>query len=199
MKQRGFTLLEIIIAVAIFLVLATLATGGLHGILQDDRHTRETEAFMADLHSALGVLQRDFMQVAARPVRGPYGDSQAALQLKGDELVPLMFSKNGWRNPAGQPRSNIQRVGYMIVDEALTRVTWRVLDQAQDSQPIEDRLLENVEDMQVRVLANDLNWNGSWPPDSEDPDVAYSLPIALEFTITVKDFGEVVRLYRLPG
>lgn len=210
-RQRGFTLLELMVAIAIFAVISLIAYGGLSNILQTRNALELQSERIAQLQRAFMIIGRDLEQVADRGVLDSYGTEQAAMQTDqyGDKL--LSFTRNGWNNPfpvAQRPRSNLQRVIYAVREQRLVRSHFDVLDQAPDSVQYDNPLLDKVSSVKVRFLqvsvdgrgAKEDNWHDSWPlSDPGDQDDAPSLPNAVEITIDLEDSGEIRRLYALPG
>lgn len=58
-NRRGFTLIEIIIAVGIFTVVAAMALAALLNMLNYDRQVQATETVMSNLNSSLEIMTRD--------------------------------------------------------------------------------------------------------------------------------------------
>jgi general secretion pathway protein J len=195
--MRGFTLLEMLIALAIFSLLAVMSYSGLSAVLEQQFRT-ETEAdHLAGLQKAYLIMQRDIEQVVTRPVRDEYGEELAPLV--GD--LTLEFTRAGWSNPLGHPRSTLQRVAWSYEDRQLRRYVWQVLDRAQDSQPVDQLLMENIEYMQIRYLLAADEWKEQWPELIENPDpnaVPAVLPGAVEVTIEHEHYGPLVWLFQLP-
>src|SRR5699024_9960546 len=140
-RQRGFTLIELLVAIAVFAVMAAIAYGGLSSVIR----TRESVGAALDrskqLQMALWRLQQDFEQTVDRPTRGRFGDAAPALLGRPGRGVTL--TRDGWPNPLSQPRSTLQRVHYQVsADQHLVRSYYRVLDQAQDSNPVSTDLLD---------------------------------------------------------
>ena len=79
MRQRGFTLLEVLIAIAIFALLAMATYRMLDSVLQTDRGQRQQEQRLRELTRAMAAFERDLLQVRARPIRDPLGDPLASL------------------------------------------------------------------------------------------------------------------------
>ncbi len=107
----------------------------------------------------------------------------------------------GWRNPAQQKRSSLQRVAYHLEEKTLMRSYWRVLDQAQDSRPIRMDLLNEVDEIKLRYLDERLRWHEQWPPlDLLDmaPNQDTTLK-AIEVTLNVVGWGHIIRLFGVPG
>ena len=107
-QAAAFTLLELLIAIAIFALLGLASYRMLSTVLASDEALRRQEQQLRELVRGMAALERDLAQAGARPVRDGYGEPQAAL--RGDsEQGMLEFTRLGWRNPTGQPRSQWQR------------------------------------------------------------------------------------------
>lgn len=194
---RGFTLLELLIAIALFALLGVGTYRLLDSVLRVDEATRLQEQRLRELTRGMAAFERDLRQVLARPVRAPYGDSLAALLGEGRERQTLEFTRTGWRNPTDSPRSRLQRVRWEVRDGYWERRYWPVLDQAQDSQPQVQQVLDGVSGWQVRYLDQDGNWQDSWPGGVDEQSLG-SLPRAVELRLEHRHYGVLRRLFRLP-
>jgi general secretion pathway protein J len=201
-NSKGFTLLELLVALAIFALLAAMSYGGLQAVLNQQWHTEQAADRLAELQKIYLLMQRDIEQVVPRPVRDEFGDAQQPLV--GDDSLRL--TRGGWRNPAGRPRSTLQRVGYAYEEQQLVRYVWSVLDRAQDSEPLKQPLIEDVERMQLRYLDDDDVWKEQWPDSSGSVSTEVAaglsdfpeLPKAVEVSIEHKTYGTLVWLFQLP-
>jgi general secretion pathway protein J len=167
--QRGFTLLEVVIAISIFALLGLGTYRMLDSVLRTDEATRANEQSLRELTRAFAALDRDLAQAAVRSVRDPYGDERAALlgelgAIDGSAAIEL--TRNGWLNPMGLARAQLQRVRWRLSDKTLERVYWTVLDQAVDSQPRVQTLLAGVRALEFRYMDERGEWQGQWPPAS---------------------------------
>jgi len=195
-RNSGLTLLELLIALAVFAVLAVMAYGGLKAVLDADQATKEQAEALARLQWSITLITGDLDQVAARPIRDAYGDNAPALD--GRRNGYLEWSRAGWVNPAGQLRSDLQRVAYGVENGRLVRIVWYVLDRAQDSEPQREVLMEDVKGIAFRMLDRDRAWREIWPASMNTTDLA-ALPRAVEIVLTTERWGEVRRLLALPG
>ena len=196
---RGFTLLELLIAIAIFALLGLGTYRMLDSVLQTDKVTRAHEMQLRELVRAMAAFERDVLQVQARPTRDPFGDPRAALLGEDLDAPALELTRSGWRNPLGQSRSGLQRVRWQLSGEQWQRQYWTVLDQAQDSQPQVQQALDGVTRLQLRYLDQEGSWQTSWPPQSNNPDDALKLlPQAVELVLDHRRYGELRRVLRLP-
>jgi general secretion pathway protein J len=189
---RGFTLLELLVALSIFSVIAVMAYGGLGTVLNQSALTEENAERLAVLQKTYLIMQRDIEQAVPRAIRGQFGGELAPMT--GTPM--FTFTRGGWRNPLNHPRSTLQRVGYTLEDKQLIRHTWTVLDRAQDSEPRHQELLTGIDSAQVRFLDEENDWKEQWPPDqvAEAP----GLPRAVEVTLEHERFGPITWLFQLP-
>lgn len=198
-RARGFTLLELLIAIAIFALLGLATYRMLTSVLRTDSVTRAHELQLRELVRAIAAFERDLLQVAQRPVRDPFGDSLPALRGEADEVAAVELSRTGWRNPLGRSRASVQRVRWQLSGEQWQRRYWNVLDQAQDSQPQVQQALDGVTALRLRYLDGDGNWLDSWPPAGTTGEARLiGLPRAIELVLEHRRYGELRRLLRLP-
>ena len=208
----GFTLIEVLIALAITAFVTTIAYSGLSAVISGVESTRTTATATYELNRALMILSRDLRQFTARPVRDEFGQQEPALQ--GGPLARhmLSFTRNGWHNPNQHTRSNLQRVNYLVEEDALWRESYHVLDRVGDSKPQRVKLLDGIVELRVGFLSsldavesgNDgksldsRNWAENWIVDTSAPDAGPAPPVALEITLELEGWGEIKRLYELP-
>lgn len=199
-RSGGFTLLELLIAISIFAFLALGTYRMLASVLASDEATRRHELQLRELQRAFAVLEQDLAQAGQRPIRDAFGEPRPALV--GDaEPAALEFSRLGWRNPLGAPRSAWQRVRWELVGSTLQRSYWTVLDQAVDSQPLPQQVLSEVRSLQLRYLDSEGNWLTEWPSTQSDSDPKkrlQELPRAVEISLEHARYGLLTRLLRLP-
>lgn len=194
----GFTLLELLVALAIFAIVAVLAYGGLGTVLDQRILTEESAERLAELQKTYLIVQRDIEQLVPRAIRDEFGDEQAAIS----GAAQFQLTRGGWRNPLNNPRSSLQRVGYALQEQQLIRYSWLVLDRAQDSEPREQVLATGIDSISVRYLDIDDSWQEQWPPElvtgsgERPPD---ELPRAVEMTLEHEHYGEIRWLFQLPS
>lgn len=191
--KRGFTLLELLVALSIFSVLSVMAYTGLQTVITTKTTTQQAAERIAEVQLVMMRISNDLRQAISRKIRDEYGDFSPAMQSgkNGDET--MAWTRVGYRNPAQLTRSNIQRVAYKLEQEKLIRITWPVLDRAQDTEAMESEVISNIDSIEWRYLNNENEWLSSWPEESEKIGL-YPLPKAVELTLELQDWGKVKRL-----
>jgi len=198
-RQTGFTLLELLVALAIFGLLAVMAYGGLNNVMTVRKGVEQHADRLTHLQTAFLWLGRDIEQTVDRTVRDEYGEPLRALYGVEEGNIRLELTHAGWRNPAGRARSNLQRVAYGLRDGALVRYYWQVLDRAQDAQALETVLLDGVNKLEIRYLDADQQWHTVWPATALGGEVFAGQPIGVEVTLETDQEGSITRLFRVPG
>jgi len=200
-RCRGFTLLELLVAVSIFALVGAMAYGGLQQVLDQQQRTGEQSQRLSDLQKAYIIMQRDLEQLVDRKIRNEFGDSVDAL-VGGSGFDGVAFSRAGHPNPAGFLRSNVQRVAYVPDQDKLLRRTWRVLDRAQDSKPDDQVLIEGMQHFSVRFLDTNNKWQDHWPPPAAPGSITPQtdvLPLAVEVQLELDNVGTLNWLFALPA
>jgi general secretion pathway protein J len=199
-RQAGFTLLELLVALAVFAVVAALAYSGLDQVLRSEREIRQRAERLEALQRAVAWLGRDIGYLVARGIRDEYGDSEAALLVASYGDYRLRLTHAGGYALPHLKRSELQRVAWGIDNDGwLVRHSWLTLDRAQGSEPMVARLLAEVEGLEIRLL-HEQNWIDAWPPLDQPPGGgADTLPRAIEITFTVAGFGAIRRIFTLVG
>ncbi len=197
--QRGFTLLELLVALSIFALLSAMAYGGLNTVMRSQQITTEQAERLTQLQKTFFWLDRDITQAIDRKIRDEFGDEQAAMVGISIGERRLELTRNGWRNPVGRQRSNLQRVAWGVRDEKLVRLYWSVLDRAQDSKPLETTMLDDVEKLELRFLDDKQKWHDVWPALSRGEASRVALPLAVEVTLETGREGRIRRVFEVAG
>jgi len=195
-QYSGFTLLELLVALSIFSMISVMAYGGLQTVITTKNTTQEASARIAEVQMLVMRISNDLRQAITRKVRDEHGGDIPAMQLESSNQGALEWSRAGYRNPANLKRSNIQRVAYKIEENKLIRVSWPVLDRAQDTKALESEVLSKITAIDWRFLNNQNVWLSQWPAVGTKA-AQYSLPKAIELNLELEDFGKVRRLILL--
>ena len=202
-KAAGFTLLELMLSIAMFALMSVAAYRLFDSVLHAQRATESVWEHISRVQRALLVIDRDFAQAVSRPVKNEYGQTeQAFIAGKGEYLVE--FTRGGWRNPLGLRRSELQRVAYWLDDEGrLMRRYWLDLDRHAESEPVDQLLLENVSRFDLQVQDAEQSWHRSWPKararvtaevagtEQQKERKPLPIPLAVALSFDHKYYGEL--------
>jgi general secretion pathway protein J len=199
--QRGFTLIEVLVATVILAILSVMAHRGVAETRLAVERTREHMDRVREVQRAVTLITTDFRQLAPRPVRALVGDGyRPALERDPNAINLVELSRAGWSNTIGAPRGTVQRVLYLVEGDKLIRRHWQVTDATLANEPISRELLTGVESVQVRYMNAGREWQEQWPPLGTPAPLALRVrPLAVEFLIVLSDYGEIRRVIEVPG
>lgn len=193
-QRSGFTLIEVLVALAVFGVLTALAYMTLGQTLSNADMLTERMERLQSVQRTMSFLATDLVQAVPRPIRADLGSEPALRSSFGSDFA-LELTHNGWPNSAGVPRSTQQRTAYRIEDDELLRYHWNVLDRTVNNLPVATVLLEGIDSLTFRFLQLDGEWTEQWPPAAAGGSSSFSsLPRAVEITLVLPDEGELTRV-----
>jgi general secretion pathway protein J len=200
-RSAGFTLMELLVAVAIFAVVSALALTGFTQLQRQSEYAAQRLDRTREVQHAVQVLALDLEQVEPRPIREPLGETRLpALSVAVAAEYVLQLTRAGWSNTAGLQRPTLQRVGYRLENQELWRDHWPTLDHTLAVEPVKEKLLTGVRSMTFRVMDGSRNWLDHWPETPAVDQAALRLrPAAVEVTIELEDWGTIRRLVEVPG
>lgn len=191
-NPTGFTLIEVLVAMAIFAALSIMAYQVVDQLHRSDQLTAQKEHRLSQLKRALVLLDGDFKQIATRAFRHE-GETEGVLLLWQDYLLNsqtqgLLFTRLGWQNPLSQfPRSEVVKVGYRLNEGVLERLWWYYPDTPVAQKPNITPLLDGVEAWSLRFYHQGV-WHTQWRNQR-------ALPEAVALKLTLSDYGDVERIY----
>ena len=110
-KACGFTLVELLVAVAILAIIGVMAFVGLNRVIDQQQLARQRTERWQDIQLAMRLIVQDLAQLHPRPTREELGESyQPTLLADPSAQFALEFSRGGWANPGGLMRGTVLRV-----------------------------------------------------------------------------------------
>lgn len=225
--SRGFTLLEVVIALAITAVIMTFSYQSFSTASRGAEATSEVMARVNELDRTWQLLEKDLrhllqpIDASSDPsviggLRRPFRGNSLYGETSGDKLL-LQLTRGAWLNPMNRPRSDLQQIIYRVSDGVLWRDyrpernfiidDWLFADDL-----IKQQMLAGVADIELRFLsAQRVQQEGSgiltgddysrdWSqvwPASNAAGVDTSLPVAVWIRIKLEDGLISERLYDL--
>lgn len=192
-RPGGFTLVEVLVALALFGLLAG-ATVGVFAYAVDHRErVAERIGQVAEWQRATALLRQDLAQVAVRRVRDADGRPRADAftgSPSGEATLRLSFVRRGWENADQQPRPSLQRVEYRLEEGRLERVAFAALDGAEPLAP--QVLLRDIRAWRI-AYHHEGQWAPAWTGGLQ------RLPDAIALTLDLEPFGSVRHVVLVGG
>ncbi len=186
-ETQGFTLVELVVALAIFGLLAAAGTGLLSAAVSTQAAVGTALDKVAAERRISALLQADLQQAVARPTRDANGRLEPAFAGPGDGRL-LSYVRAGWSNATQAPRAELQRVELRMDGNRLVRAARPMLDGA--GSETEMTLAQDVASASVRLR----DAKGQWGDGATNEDSA-ALPAAAELTLVKRDGGALRRVF----
>ncbi len=192
--ERGFTLLELIVAIAIFTILSLSAYQVLQGVILQDEISQKKSDRLAEIQRALLIIERDFNTAIPLIPRDDSGLSSQMFSAQPNLLESddwgVSFVRNSWQNPEARlPRSDQERLAYRLKNNQLERMNYNYPDPIPGTEPFRNEILTGVTAFKLRFFDNN-NWQTTWQKSN-------NLPQGVEITLKLEDFGVIKRIFVL--
>jgi general secretion pathway protein J len=197
-RIAAFTLVELLVALAIFAIVAGFAYRGLQAMLDSREALQRDTRKWRDVALFVGRIERDLSAVLVTPsnpqsfVRRPAPLTSVVETVTHDDGLALTRSGNVLQeNALAAP----QRIAYRLRDGAVERLTWTSVDFAPREEPAPVRVLGSVAALGFRFLLESGEWRSSWGIANAEQK---ALPAAVEVTLKLASGETIVRLVDLP-
>ncbi len=196
-QQRGFTLLEILVAMSIFAMIGVASYTVLTQVKRADQRSEHHAEALEQLQRAYILMERDFMQASVRQIRLNEGEPSKHLLWSGPNLFDsdddgVGLTRVGWHNPFEMlPRGTVQAVSYRLKGETLERVHSLYPDVASGTEPKVRPLLDGVKSLKFHYY-DDSQWQDLWEKEN-------ALPKAVEVLIETQELGELRWVFMMTG
>lgn len=198
-RPNGFTLIEVLVAMAIFGVLTILAYSALGQTLSNADMLNERMDRLQAVQRTMRYLSNDLGNASPRPVRNELGDGYLpAVMVSASNPFALAVTHGGWSNPAGLARSTQQRSVYLLEDGRLFRIYHTVLDATFSNNVVSTEILDGVESIEFLLYQDNGQISVQWPPLGGQGSSGLSLrPRAVEIILRLEGDGEIRRLIEI--
>jgi general secretion pathway protein J len=185
-RRDGFTLIEILIALAILALVATLGYRALASLTDSEAKLAAEGSHWRNLDALFARLEADARAALPRDARTDAGTEPAwvgSVAASGD--AEMRFSRAGPEFIL-EPGSGGQRIGYRLRNGAVEVLYWPYLDQPAAVSPQAYALAGDVTRFRVAYLDARGEWRDRWPAPGEP-----AVPRAIRVALTLSG-GEVI-------
>jgi len=192
-RQRGFTILEMAIAIGIFAIIAVISYGALIQFLNTRDKLSERHSDLRELQFLFSLMEQDFRFMTDRSVRDEYGETELAViatpsnDLEEGELIRFTTALP---DPNSQDWYQLQRVSWRLLDGEIHRVSWPVLDRDVDTPEKQRLIYRTLADLEVIYYT----WSDDDGLKSQDEWTSDKLPFGIELLATLDSGTEYRRL-----
>lgn len=191
--HKGFTLLEILIALFIFTILSIMMAGGLRTVINAQSGAERSAERLRQMQIVLVRMSRDIEQVVNRPVKTRNGQDASAFFGTPEGFA---FTHGGIAGQA-QQRQVLQRAQYIWGHQQLWRMVWDVLDQAANSpKPNQRLIMDHVTNARFEYLDAKNIFHKNWPVQGM---ANQPLPRAVRVSLTIANWGTIRQIYVIPA
>ena len=100
MRQRGFTLLELIVSIAILAIMAGAAYAGWFNVTRIAQSSERVVEQYDSIERTFFWLQEDFEQIVQRDVVDELGGKRKSIEVSQAGEYVVQVTRGGWTNPA---------------------------------------------------------------------------------------------------
>ena len=187
LRRRGFTLVEVLVAVAILALVATIAWRGTAAMTDAEARLGAESVRWQRLDAFVARLEGDMRLAIPRGVRSGTVHEPAWWSAPDDAQgdVALVFTRAG-PDALDEPGVGGQRVGYRLRDGRIEVSYWPQLDHPATAVPLTYALVDGVARLRILQLASDGRWSERWPLAGSPP-----IPRGVRIEIVLRD-GSVI-------
>ncbi len=186
---RGFTLIEVLVALVLLALIAAMAFRGLDSVLAAKSHVAGESRKWRDISLFFSRLEEDLSRCAHRPALDAAGVVQSEFSAKESLAGPL--DANLFFTRMGYDGESPERVAYRFSQGKVEELVWAHLDQAPGSKPAVYPLLNHVKEFKLQYLAVNNGWFPYWPLPGQ------LRPKAVEASLTLESGEKIVRIFSL--
>lgn len=187
MNRNGFTLVEMLVALGIFAILAAAGVGVLRSSVDVQGSVETRLNAMSGIARLNALLSNDLGQAVDRPSRGPGGERPAFVGRENG----MEFVSAGRANLDGASRSELQRVEWRSANGALQRTGFAAVDGTDEG--LASSMAGDLRRAAFRYRMIDGSWSSSFSSTQQQ-----RLPTAVELTMTPSQGAAVVMIFALP-
>ncbi|CAG0987077.1 Type II secretion system protein J [Burkholderiales bacterium] len=186
-RIAGFTLVEVLVALAVLAVFATFAWRATASLVDGEARLASESRRWQELDAMFARIEADVRAAVPRAVRVAERRERAWVGTVGtDGQSAFAFTRAGGTPPDAGTEG--VRLAYRMRGDSVEILYWPALDRAAGVEPAAWALAGGIARLDVRYADDDGGWTDRWPPDRRD-----ALPRALVVGVTLADGARLER------
>ena len=186
-RAAGFTLIEVLVALAVLAVFATFAWRATASLVEGEGRLASEARRWQTLDALYARIEADVRAAVQRAVRVPGGREHAWTgSVDANGQAAFAFTRAGG-DPAGAGAEGV-RLGYRFNGGTVELLYWPRLDRGAGAEPVAYALADGIARLDVRYADDEGAWTDRWPPARSE-----ALPRALVVAFTLADGARLER------
>lgn len=199
-KIKGFTLIEVIVALSIFAILSMIGYKGISSLIETKQRVEVEDNKWQQIILFFDRFELDVKQSVNRPIKTREDTIEPAWlgrpSFAGEDGAQLVFSRFGDPEQPGF-LMDTRRVGYRLHDGAIELLIWPSLDVAPSAKPEVFKVLTHVAQLSFRYLSDDGRWLNIWPEVAVPTQQKSFAPLAVQLMIKLETGEMITRIFAL--
>lgn len=188
-RNRGFTLIEVLVALTIFALISTMAFRGLNSVIDTRERVEKDGRKWRGIALFFSRIEQDLSHPVKRQVRAADGTLQP--EFVGKQTLSSPLDANLLFTTLSDNGQGEKRIGYRLQKGNIEELVWPYPDAAPQTKPATYVVLEQVKELQLRFLALNNNWVLLWPMPGQ------TYPKAVEVSVTLDSGEKLLRVFSL--
>lgn len=194
LKQQGYTMIEVLVALSVFAIIASISSSILYHVFDLRTRVAEQAKQTDEIQIAMIVLRHDIEQLVPRTIRS--ADMRLFSIFTGTYQY-LEFTRGGLANPnSALKRSSLKRVAYLCKDNTLIRRSWIALDAINRNEYDDKVIMHKLQECAFGYISNYQQVSTDWRAFSiQGHQKTEILPAAIQLTVTPKTMGKIQQIF----
>lgn len=198
MNNKGFTLIEILIALTIFAIIGAITSSILYQSFKIKERTNIQSELINQLQLTISLLDKDIGQIVERPIRGNQMHLFPSFIGQSDYLE---FTRGGVVNILGiEKRSTLKRIAYLCKNQQLIRRIWSQLDIPDRDIYHDTIMLNNLKKCSFTYIGLHQNIVPTWYQykiKKNNDFTTTPLPKAIQLNLNIKQLGGIELAFKI--
>ena len=178
--KKGFTLIEVLISLAILSIIAIVSTNFLQSSIDLRNQSKSKVDDIKVFNLGVSTIRRDLMSTVNLPMRDNFGNQLPNfIGSNTDKKITFL----GFINRIDSSRSSISRIEYLFDDTKFIRRVYFTADPYDYDDHIDSVIFDNIDDVEISFLS-DNRWFTEWPAGQT---AANKIPKLVKIEINDKD------------